>query len=515
MALHSKGSARISSYLRNRQTTTYVGEETSVRRWRESSLGATAVWAAVVVGLLLASRSLINDRVPPIGEFLPLPDSARGLWRDFVSAWHPNGLGATAANPTGWGVLSVLSVLWAGKSGLGLTVLVVGSLFLGLLGVWKLASVFPHQRARIVALVAYAATPLVPGLVSTGRLGGLCAYAALPWFVHLLRRALGIGTVDPALADDDVVDGVIEPPVRERVRRTAVLALVTAVSIALAPPLLPVLALVVIVFAAATVAAGAGLRTSVWTLGVGGAALVGAWVLNLPNSATWSWSDLTVPELINAADRGLLAVLSMDIGSARFAVAAIALFVPLVVALAVARSWRLTWASRAAGFVIVFGVMAVLADRGVGPRWPDIGYLLAPVALGLAIGAASLSATFRDDVAGRSFGWRQPAAIVALGAVALGCVPAVFTLTDGAYFAPRSALIELDRVLRRDERRRGHLRHGRPGALPRRSAADAGTGHEHRRRGGDCGGRRRPPRYPGSMARGRRRAARCAHRRDR
>ena len=130
-----------------------------------------------------------------------------------------------------------------------------------------------------------------------------------------------------------------------------------------------------------------------------------------------------------------------------FAVASVALFVPLVVALAVARSWRLTWASRAAGFVIVFGVMAVLTDRGVGLRGPDIGYLLAPVALGLAIGAASLSATFRDDVAGRSFGWRQPAAIVALATIALGCVPVVFTLTDGAYStAPRSALIELARL---------------------------------------------------------------------
>ena len=157
--------------------------------------------------------------------------------------------------------------------------LVVGSLFLGLLGVWKLAAVFPHQRARIVALVAYAATPLVPGLVSTGRLGGVFAYAALPWFVHLLRRALGIGTVDPALADDDVVDGVIEPPVRERVRRTAVLAMVSAVAIALAPPLLLVLALVVIVVAVATFAAGAGVRTSVWTLGTGGAALFGAFLL--------------------------------------------------------------------------------------------------------------------------------------------------------------------------------------------------------------------------------------------
>lgn len=443
VALHSKGSARITSYLRSRQTTTYVGEETSVRRWRESSLGANLVWLVVVVALVIAARTLINDRVPPIGEFLPLPDSPRQLWRDFTAGWFPNGLGATAATPTGWGVLSVLSVLWGGRAGLGLTVLVVGAIVVGLLGVWRLAAVFPHHRARLVALVVYAAVPLVPGLVSTGRLGGLFGYAAVPWFLHLLRRALGIGTVDPALADDELADGILEPPPRERVRRTAVLALVTAVAVALAPPLFAVLSIVVVVFAVASLIAGAGLRTSLWSLGLGAAGLAAAWVLNLPHSASWSWSDLTGTESLNPPQRGLAVVASMDIGTTRFGVLAPALLIPGLVALAVARSWRLTWAGRAAGVSAAFLVLAVLQDRGVGPRLPDVGFLLVPLAVGLALGAASLVAAFGDDVEGRSFGWHQPVAVVGLAAIAVGCVPVVFTLTDGAFSAPRSALIEL------------------------------------------------------------------------
>ena len=51
--------------------------------------------------------------------------------------------------------------------------------------------------------------PLVPGVMSTGDLSGLVAYAAVPWFVHLLRVAVGIGTADPAAAEIDLVDGVI------------------------------------------------------------------------------------------------------------------------------------------------------------------------------------------------------------------------------------------------------------------------------------------------------------------
>ena len=91
-------------------------------------------------------------------------------------------------------------------------------------GTWRLATLYPSNRARIAALLVYAAIPLVPGVISTGRLTALVAYAAVPWFVQLLRVAVGIGTADPASAADDLADGIIGLAVRERVRRTALLA---------------------------------------------------------------------------------------------------------------------------------------------------------------------------------------------------------------------------------------------------------------------------------------------------
>ena len=68
----------------------------------------------------------------------------------------------------------------------------------------------------------------LPGVMSTGNLSALVAYAAVPWFVHLLRVAVGIGTPDPAAAATDLVEGVIPLGGRERVRRTALLLIVTA-----------------------------------------------------------------------------------------------------------------------------------------------------------------------------------------------------------------------------------------------------------------------------------------------
>ena len=51
-------------------------------------------------------------------------------------------------------------------------------------------------------------------------------------------------------------------------------------------------------------------------------------------------------------------------------------------------------------------------------RVPEVGILLAPVALGLALAAASSAAAFSEDVAGRRFGWRQPLGLLGIGAEA-------------------------------------------------------------------------------------------------
>ena len=441
--LQNRGSARLTSYHRARDTETYIGTDANVRRWRESSLGVTIAWVVVVVGIIVASRTLIDTSVPSVGELRPLPDSPGQWWSDFVSGWNPAGFGATVANPTGWAVVSIASVLWLFRMGLGLTVLVVGLIFLGVLGAWRLATLYPSNRARIAALLVYAAIPLVPGVVSTGRLTALVAYAAVPWFVHLLRVAVGIGTADPHAATDELVDGIIGLTRRERVRRTALLAIVTALAVALAPAVLPVVAVVAVVLGLTTLAAGGGWRTAAWFTGLGLIASLAAWLLNLPWSPTWSWDDLAAPELAGPPGRGVVDVATMAIGQARLEVVALALYVPVLVALAVGRAWRLTWAARASGLIVVFLTLAVLQDRdALSARLPDVGVLLVPVGLGMAIGAASAVAAFGEDVAGRTFGWRQPASVLSVGAVAVGLFPALLTIGDGAWFMPGTSLVQ-------------------------------------------------------------------------
>ena len=404
LPLQERGSARLTSFRRSRDTATYIGVETNVRRWRESTLAVTATWLLLLAAIIVASRTLIDTAVPAIGELLPMPASARDLAGDYASAWNPGGLGGTVANPTGWAVLSVASVFWLFKMGAGLTILLIGLVVLGAWGMWRLATVFPTNRARITALLVYAAVPLLPGVISTGRLSALVGYAAVPWFVNLLRTAAGIGTADPAAAAVDLADGVIVLSARERIRRSRR----SSPSSPRWPSRWPravvvVLVVIVVVLGVTTLLVGAGWRTAAWLTGLGVAALLVGLALNLPWASTWSWDDLAAAPLAGPLGRGVLDTATMAVGQSQFEVLALALYLPVLAALALSRAWRLTWAARAAGLIVVFLGLAVLQDRDALPfAVPDAGLLLVPVALGLAISAAAAVAAFSADVAGRT-----------------------------------------------------------------------------------------------------------------
>ena len=192
-SLQERGSARLNSYLRSRETATYVGSGVQVRRWRQSTTAPVVAWIAVIAGVIVGGGSFFDGGIPPVGEFLAFPESPRQLLDTFLSGWNQNGAGATSPNPTGWATLSGLSVFTLFHMGLLQTLFTLGLLLVGAAGVWRLAAVFPSTRARIAALLVYSLIPIVSGAMSSGQLTVIVVYAATPWLLHLIRRAAGIG----------------------------------------------------------------------------------------------------------------------------------------------------------------------------------------------------------------------------------------------------------------------------------------------------------------------------------
>ncbi len=441
VGLQAGGSARLNSFLRSRDTTTYVSRDATVRRWRDGSSTPIIAWCAVVIGVLIGSRSFFDGGIPAVGEFLPFPDSPRLLLDSFVSGWNGTGVGATDSNPTGWATLAGLSTFTLFRMGLLQTVLVIGLIILGAGGMWKFATVFPSSRARVGAFIVYAATPLVGGAMAGGRLTVLIVYASTPWILHFLRRCVGIETADPEAAASDLTDGAVDLDVAERVRRIFVLGLVVGLAAAFAPVVLVVAGLLAVLTALGTLLALASWRVAARFAVSGLAAVAVATLLNLPWFTTWSWSGLVGPPPLGEARRGLLQIASFEIGPTDFAVAACALFLPVIAAVGLARAWRLTWAVRSGVVVLGFGALAVLGDRGsLGVDLPEAGVLLVPVALGAAISAAAVLAAFDLDVRGGTFGWRQPLGIAAMAAIVVGILPGALAIGDGGWKTPTTTL---------------------------------------------------------------------------
>ncbi len=439
LGLQIRGSARLSSYLRGRETTTYVSEGTLVRRWRETSFGPLLAWFLVIAAFVIGSRTFINSGVPAVGEFLTFP-SARDLMDSFRTGYDPRGFGSTSAAPTGYATLAGASAFALFRTDLAMTMSIVSLFLVGAIGAWRLATVFPVNRARIAAMVVYAATPLLPGLLGSGRWSVLLWYAALPWLVHLLRRSAGIETADPSSAERDLVDGIANIALRQRVRIVASLSLVLAIAIAFVPSIAVLWALVGVILAVATLLALGSWRTSGWLLGCTAVSIVVAFILNLPWSATWTWSHIVGADFAGGGE-GIVKIATFDLTGMPFAVLALALYVPVVGAVAIARAWRLTWAVRAAGLVLSFGALAIFSDRGSSPVvLADPSMLYVPIVLGLAISAAAITGGFGTDVLGRGFGWRQPAAILANLCIVIGLVPAAIAIGAGDWDAPGTPL---------------------------------------------------------------------------
>jgi GT2 family glycosyltransferase len=444
LGLQDRGSSRLTSYLRGKETATFVGADSTVRRWREASFGPPLAWFCVILAIVIGSRSLIRDGVPPVGEFLEFPESPRQLLADYRSSFDPRSFGATAPLPTGWAALSVLSALSLFRMSLLMTMSVVGLYLLGALGAWRLATAFPATRARIAGMLVYVGTPLIPGALGQGDWSALVWFAALPWLVHLVRRAAGIDTADPAAAGDELVDGVADVGLRHRLRAVAFASLLLALTAAFVPVAVAMFAAAGALLAVATLLIGGAWRVAAWLAVSTAVASAMALVLNLPWALDWTWDDLTGAQPAGPSGRAVWEIASLAPDGLRFGVLAVVLYVPVLASLAITRAWRLTWSGRGAALVIGFGAVALLAERDALPFVaPRTSLLAAPIALGLALCAAALAGGFGSDVLSRGFGWRQPAALIANAAIVVGLVPATLSIGDGAWNAPRTPLSTL------------------------------------------------------------------------
>ncbi|WP_243723076.1 glycosyltransferase [Actinomadura sp. 7K507] len=163
-----------------------------------------AVAAAAERSLLTAAGRLGG------GALVPAWGGASDLWAQYLSGWHPVGLGSDAGSPPYIGVLAVLSTVLFGKPWLAVSILLLGSVPLAGLTAYHASRLLvaekprtgrrarangrrvPVSAVRAWFAAVYALLPAATGAIAGGRLGTAVVHVLLPLIAVHAARVYGL-----------------------------------------------------------------------------------------------------------------------------------------------------------------------------------------------------------------------------------------------------------------------------------------------------------------------------------
>ncbi len=433
--LQVSGSARFSSFVRRRSRR--IQQASLAQKDRKDAVKhqrfVTNVFIAIIAFVLLGSRSFVLHGVSRIGEFLPMravSESPRALVTSFVSGWTQGGFGSAGSNSSGYVLMALAGAISFGRTGALQTALIIGTVFVGAFGMWKVPTGYFSLRARAIGMAMYVAVPLPYVALSKGRLSDLLVYAALPWVLRLFVRAeLGLRGA-------------------KQTQLLATAVLFAAVVFAFVPTFLAIVVWVAIAWIIGGFIAQANLRQAIAVGRIVVALVVGALVLNAPwvsQFANAQWMDHFIGNQAASVQRvGFTQLARFDGGLLRFGVIALGLYIPVFVSVVVTRSNTFIWATRSLSLVVLSGMLIVAIDANVvNIAAPSFGQLSAIVACGLALGAGALASFVFDDELTLAYRWWKPVVACAVVASFVGALPAVSMSVGGSWNQSKTAIADL------------------------------------------------------------------------
>jgi GT2 family glycosyltransferase len=433
--LQVSGSARFSSFLQRRRKR--IQQASLAQKDRRNAVShqrfVTNVFIAISAFVLFGSRNFIWNGVSRIGEFLPMKnatESPRALISSFVSGWTQGGFGSAGSNSSGYVLMAIAGTISFGRIGVLQTVLIIGSVFVGAFGMWKVPAGYFSLRARAVGMAMYVAVPLPYIALSKGRLSDVLVYASLPWVLRLFVRA------------ESGLSGA------KQTQLLATAVLFAAVVFAFVPTFLAVVAWVAVTWIFGGLIARVHVRQAFAVGRVVAALSVGALVLNAPWASQFvnsQWMNHFVGSQAASIQRlGLTQLARFDEGMLRFGIIALGLYVPVFVSVVVTRSTTFVWATRSLSLVVLTGLLIVVVDSDMlNFAAPPFGQLLAIVACGLALGAGALASFVFDDELTTAYRWWKPVVACALIASLVGSLPAVSMAVGGSWNQSNTVIADL------------------------------------------------------------------------
>ncbi|TDB87660.1 glycosyltransferase family 2 protein [Actinomadura sp. KC216] len=411
-------------------------------------LALAAVAVAAERSLLTAAGRLGG------GALVPAWGGASDLWAQYLSGWHPVGLGSDAGSPPYVGVLAVLSTVTLGKPWLAVSILLLGSVPLAGLTAYRASRLLvreapapdpprkPRKGRRAPAKVrripatavrawfaaGYALLPAATGAIAGGRLGTAAVLVLLPLIAMNLARVYGLPRSEAAALD-----------VRTRRKRAGRAAWATALLLAVAMAFVPLTWLIAVIAAATVwalfdrprrrarrnVAIALGVPPLLmlpWTAGL---------LLNpsrfLTEAGLHRWSE-------PAAAADLLALDPGGPGTPEpWALAGLLAVAVLALPLRGRRSIVLAgWLLGVYGLLVAILVSAATVAKGAdeAPGWPGVALIFAGGGVLLAATAAVQRGT--EALAGGRLIFKAGGAVVVLAALSAPLLAAGFWVAGGA-----------------------------------------------------------------------------------
>lgn len=461
-ALQVGGSARVATFFREQfgaGTDRLAGLFGAVRRSLTGEEAAAnragaLLGAVLTLFLVFGSRHLITRGVVSVGQ-MPDLGTASNMLGEWLGGWRSANTGSPGNPSSSLLAFAIAKLAFFWGSGVLDTALVIGPLFLGAFGAWRLVAPFGSLRANAVAAILYAANPLPMVAMSAGRWDALVVWAVAPSLLGSLLRVQGLAPY--GTAGGELGTGVVDRPVATRLVRFGLL-------VAMGATFVPVLGLVasamaaLVALSAIVIARPGGIPRLVMAAVVG---VVAPAALHFPLTfdlmRQFSWDRLVGPPSPESVFDSLADLLRFATGALAPSLLTLGILVAAGAALVIAKGGR--YDAAAAGWIVALGFWIVVwaGRRDLLPMaLPAAELLLAPAAAGLALaGGMSMRAIERDASWSRRPTVRQVAAVLAVAGMFVASLGGLQRTFDGRWALPSQSFANIGELLADAEARDG------------------------------------------------------------
>ena len=412
-----------------------------VNELRNGPSKVSVAFSLLVISLFLfGSRHLLTRKVPVVGELVPFSSGPTEIFELWASGYWSSGLGYEGAMPNAMSIIGFLGIVFLGFMGLLRTVLTLGMIPIGVLGIWFFLKPFGSPHIKVAGATIYLVNPISYYALSVGNWDALILYGSLPWALIMIGRA---GKSSPLGESGGKVGfNAIGP---DLFREILTLGVLIGVIVSFSPiSVLSMIAVSILVLVGSLIA-GTAIKVTRFVTVMFVSGLV-ALALNLPwllDTFIYNPSLETVlgDRSQNSETISVLKALtfSPDLGGNSilgWGFPAIAT-VPLLIA----KGERWGWAVRGWTFYMAgIGMVWIETMDYATVPLPQPEILLIPGALGLAIAGAMGAGALQRDLQTFKFGWRQMVPITAIMAISMTILPFLGLTFSGDWGMPDDEL---------------------------------------------------------------------------